>query len=189
MQFKNLIVKNFRNLENVDIEIQNQNVVFGMNDMGKTNLLTALRFLFEREVRNNGFVESDYYDTDIEKEILIQVELNLSDLECDDTSMLIANVGGARNSDESNSFYIQLSSKFDKSEYYGVPILKWGSDLNDLIDIPQKGNFSDLDKIFKVVYIDPSIDLMTIFNKNRRMFFDEMKLSEKDQDKKKKSNV
>lgn len=184
MLFKNLIIKNFRNLESVDVEIQNQNVVFGMNDMGKTNLLTALRFLFEREVRNNGFAESDYYDNDIEKEILIQVELNLSNLDCDDTNMFIANVGGARNSDESNSFYIQLSSKFDGSEYYGVPVLKWGSDLNDLIDIPQKGSFSDLDKIFKVVYIDPSIDLMTIFNKNRRIFFDEMKLSEKDQDKK-----
>lgn len=181
MKLKKLEIKNFRNFYEIEIDITNKNVVFGMNDMGKTNLLTALRFMFEREVRNNGFAESDYLNNDTSKEILIRVELDLSDLESDDTNLIIAKVGGARDSNPTNSFYIELTSKFDGSEYYGHPILKWGSDLESLTEIPQRGNFSDLDSIFKVVYIDPSIDLMTIFNKNRRFLFNEINLSEQDQ--------
>lgn len=179
--FKELKIKNFRNFQDVEIDITNKNVVFGMNDMGKTNLLTALRFLFEREVRNHGFAESDYYNKDTSQEILIQIEINLSDLDSDDTNMILAHVGGAKDSRDSNSFFIQLTSKFDGSEYYGIPLLKWGSDKENMIDIPQNGSFSDLDKIFKVVYIDPSIDLMSIFNKNRRFLFNEVDLSEDDQ--------
>lgn len=181
MKLKELKVKNFRNFQDVEIDITNKNVVFGMNDMGKTNLLTAIRFLFDREVRNHGFAESDYYNNDTSKEILIQMEIDLSDLTSDDTNLIIAQVRGAKDSRPSNYFYIQLTSQFDGTEYYGIPLLKWGSDLENLSDVPQKGNFSELDKVFKVVYIDPSIDLIGIFNKNRRYLFNEAELSEDDQ--------
>lgn len=47
MKFKNISIKNFRNFENINITLDNKNVFFGMNDVGKTNFLYALRFVFE----------------------------------------------------------------------------------------------------------------------------------------------
>ncbi|MFE6167800.1 AAA family ATPase [Viridibacillus arvi] len=44
---KSLTIGNFRNFEKVNIDLTNQNVVFGMNDVGKTNLLFAIRFLLD----------------------------------------------------------------------------------------------------------------------------------------------
>lgn len=44
MKLKTLSIKNFRNFEDISITLSNKNVVFGMNDVGKTNFLYALRF-------------------------------------------------------------------------------------------------------------------------------------------------
>ena len=59
--FKSLQIKNFRNFDNINIDLSNKNVIFGMNDSGKTNMLHALRFLLDYRIRKNGFVESDYH--------------------------------------------------------------------------------------------------------------------------------
>ena len=55
MKFKNIKISNFRNFEHIDISLDNKNVFFGMNDVGKTNFLYALRYLFDREVRKNRY--------------------------------------------------------------------------------------------------------------------------------------
>ena len=39
MKLKTLSIKNFRNFEDISITLSNKNVVFGMNDVGKTNFL------------------------------------------------------------------------------------------------------------------------------------------------------
>ena len=51
MKFDVVTIKNFRNFENTTINLTNKNVLFGMNDVGKTNFLYALRFLFDKDVR------------------------------------------------------------------------------------------------------------------------------------------
>ena len=42
MKFDAVTIKNFRNFENITIDLTNKNVLFGMNDVGKTNFLYAL---------------------------------------------------------------------------------------------------------------------------------------------------
>ena len=49
MNFKSIAIKNFRNFKDISIELTNKNVLFGMNDVGKTNFLYALRFLFDKD--------------------------------------------------------------------------------------------------------------------------------------------
>lgn len=51
MRFRNLSIKNFRNFEDINIDLSNQNIFFGLNDVGKTNLLYALRYVFDKEIR------------------------------------------------------------------------------------------------------------------------------------------
>lgn len=61
MLFKKTRIKNFRNFEDVEIDLENKNILFGLNDIGKTNFLYAIRFLFDRECRKNGLIESDFF--------------------------------------------------------------------------------------------------------------------------------
>ena len=49
MEFKSLQIKNFRSFEDISLNLSNKNIFFGLNDVGKTNLLTALRFVFDRD--------------------------------------------------------------------------------------------------------------------------------------------
>lgn len=36
MELKHLIIKNFRNFENLNIDLSNRNIIFGLNDIGKS---------------------------------------------------------------------------------------------------------------------------------------------------------
>ena len=51
---------------------------WGLNDAGKTNLLPALRFVFDRDTRRNDFIDSDYFEkkTDTPIEILVTVDIS-----------------------------------------------------------------------------------------------------------------
>ena len=55
MEFKKISIKNFRNFEDVEIDITNKNIFFGLNDIGKTNFLYAMRYIFEIHIfyKNN----------------------------------------------------------------------------------------------------------------------------------------
>ncbi|MGG1658709.1 hypothetical protein [Brevibacillus sp. NRS-1366] len=107
--------------------------------------------------------------------------LDLSDFdESEDTKKLVAQAKGARTSENADTFYIKLESEFDEKELFGEPILKWGADLNNLMDIPTRGTSYALDNIFKVVYVNPLIDLEVLFSKHKNIIFDESNNDEND---------
>ncbi|WP_318509111.1 ATP-dependent nuclease [Bacillus sp. T3] len=183
MKLKSLEVKNFRNFEEVNINLTNQNVIFGMNDVGKTNLMYALRFLLDRDVRKNGFKESDYFKNDTSKVISITLGIDLEDRETDnDSKHVIAKVGRARSGTGRNldNFFIRIKGVYDESENLGIPKIYWGNKVDELEELLQNGILSPLDSLFKVVYLDPTIDLESTFSKNRRKLFDQTKLSDSD---------
>lgn len=181
LKLVSLAIENFRNLEEVKVKLTNQNVIFGMNDMGKTNLMFALRFLLDKEVRKNGFKESDYFKNNTDIVIKITLCVDLSDRETnDDSKHIISKVAGARTSDELNLFYFQVKGIYDKSELVGIPKIYWGNRLDNLLEVNQNGIFSSLDNLFKVVYVDPTIDLEKTFSKNRKKLFDQTKLTDND---------
>jgi putative ATP-dependent endonuclease of OLD family len=181
LEFKSLTIKNFRNFEEVKVDLTNQNVLFGMNDVGKTNFLYAIRFLLDRDIRKNGFKESDFFQRNLESEVTIILEVCLKDFESsEDTQFIVSKVGKGRNRENLDTFYFMVTSKFNFNEDIGVPNLSWGNALNSLSPIPANGIFSDLDKIFQVVYLDPAINLEQLFKKNRRSLFNESKLDDDD---------
>ncbi len=79
MKFENIKIKNFRNFEDININLDNKNVIFGMNDVGKTNFLYALRYIFDKDIRKQNFIDSDYYKKDINKNIEILITIDISD--------------------------------------------------------------------------------------------------------------
>jgi len=189
MKLKKLIIKNFRNFENIEIELSNKNVIFGMNDTGKTNLLYALRFLLDRDIRKNGFLNTDFYKNDTNKKIEMILEIDISDRNLDDensfsknSKFLISKIKGARNSDKNlDSFFIKLEADYDDNSLFGNPDMYWGSILENLENIPRIGETYEIDRIFKIMYVNPNTeDLQKIFKRNRKLLFDDKNNNEND---------
>lgn len=186
MIFKRLMIKNYRNFLSIDIDLNNRNAIFGMNDVGKTNLLQAIRMVFDRRIRSKGFIPSDYHKNDTTKQIEIIVELDISDRDNDteqgkDSRFLISKAYNARNNlNAPDSFVIKLEGVYDEKEIFGNPILTWGSTNENLELVPNKGQFFVIDSIFHVEYVSPSSDLESMFKKHKRQIFNSDSKSDHD---------
>lgn len=122
MRFEKVEIKNFRNFENVKIDLANKNVFFGLNDVGKTNFLYALRYVFDKNIRKQNILDSDFYNKQINKPIEIIVTIDISDTADNDCEKLRAMLKGALLSDH-QKVYIKLLAKYNKTEMIAFPIL------------------------------------------------------------------
>lgn len=165
MKFKSIKISNFRNFENISIALDNKNVFFGMNDVGKTNFLYALRYVFDREIRKNNLVDTDFYQRSTSTPIEITICIDISDTTDSDSEKLRAKVKGALLSTH-NSVYIKLEAYYDQTEMFANPILYWGGDEDNLQEIKAKGYSFELDYVFNVIYIDAFVDLYSLFKRN-----------------------
>ena len=165
MKFNSVTIKNFRNFEDISIDLTNKNVLFGMNDVGKTNFLYALRFIFDKEIRKQNFNDTDYYKKNVFNPIEIIISIDISDTEDADSQKLRAKLKGAILSDQ-NIVYIKVKADYNKKEMVGVPVLYWGGDIEDLEEMKVHGTFFEIDYVFNVIYIDAYVDLYALFKKN-----------------------
>ena len=90
MKFNSVKIKNFRNFEDISIDLTNKNVLFGMNDVGKTNFLYALRFVFDKDIRKQNFSDTDYYKKKVNVPIEIDIAVDISDTGNTDSQKLRA---------------------------------------------------------------------------------------------------
>ena len=178
MKFNSVTIKNFRNFEDISIELTNKNVLFGMNDVGKTNFLYALRFVFDKDIRKQNFNDTDYYKKKVDVPIEIVIAIDISDTENADSQKLRAKLKGAILSDQ-DIVYIKVKADYDEKEMIGVPVLYWGGDFEDLEEMKVHGTFFEIDYVFNVIYIDAYVDLYTLFKKNANKLL----VNDKDQDK------
>lgn len=165
MKFEMIQIRNFRNFKDIKIKLSNKNVFFGMNDVGKTNFLFALRFVFDKSIRKNGFSNSDFYNKDTSSPIEIIVKINIKDINDEDNAKIRSRIKGNIRSSQ-DSVYIKLEATYNESEMSADPILYWGGDLSELGEIRTRGYTTDLDSIFNVFYINAYVDLYRFFKKN-----------------------
>lgn len=165
MKFESIKIENFRNFEDIELTLSNKNIFFGLNDVGKTNFLYALRYVFDKDIRKLNFSDSDFHNKQIEKPIEIIVTLDISDTANSDCQKLRAQLKGALQS-KHNKVYIKLLAEYNKSELLALPILYWGGDLDNLQEMKQRGYLYEIDYVFNVIYIDSYVDLYFLFKKN-----------------------
>lgn len=62
MRIANIHIKGFRNFDDEKITFQDKTLIIGANDVGKTNLIYALRLLFDKSIseRDLELSDSDY---------------------------------------------------------------------------------------------------------------------------------
>lgn len=165
MKFENIKIKNFRNFEKINLDLSNKNIFFGLNDVGKTNFLYALRYVFDKDIRKLNLIDSDFHNKNLGKPIEITVTLDIGDTACIDCQKLRAQLKGALLS-EHQKVYIRLKAEYDSQEMLALPILYWGGDLKHLQEMKQRGYMYELDYVFNVIYIDSYVDLQSLFKKN-----------------------
>ena len=187
MQFKSVHIKNFRNFDDVKISLGNKNIFFGLNDVGKTNLMYALLFIFDREVRKNNLIDSDFYCKKTESPIEITIAIDISDHECPNSQKLRAKVHGGMWSEDDPIVYIRLTAMYSNTEGLANPILYWGSNLENLEVMKQKGIFYAIDEVINVIYIDSYTDLQKLFKRNISALL--KNLENKDEDKRVLENI
>jgi putative ATP-dependent endonuclease of OLD family len=179
MTFNKLTIKNFRNFADISIALANRNVFFGMNDIGKTNLLWALRFVFDYNVRKNGFQLTDFHEMNTDENIEIVLTLNLNETNNADNEKIIAKAGTSMVSGE-RILYIKLTSQYQIEQRIYLASLEWGNDIEHLEKVKSNGSFTDLDKIFKVNNIDATINLDEIFKQNFNHLLDKSRDDQED---------
>lgn len=179
MKFEKILIKNFRNFEDVELDLSNKNIFFGLNDVGKTNFLYALRYVFDRDVRKSNLLDSDFHNKNMDKPIEILVTLDISDTSCTDCQKLRAQLKGALLS-KHTKVYIKLHAEYDKTEMVALPILSWGGDKDKLNEMKQRGYMYELDYVFNVIYIDSYVDLYSLFKKNVNQLVKNEEESDKD---------
>lgn len=167
MLFKDIHIQNYRNYKDIKIDIANHNVFLGLNDVGKSNLLNAIRLILDREVRKNNCVETDFYLRNTSEPIIITLSIDISDFESVDTEKIRAKMKGVSLSDE-ETLYIRLTAKYDSLEQVAFPELEWGGDIDNLYPMKGTNSFYELDRVFNVLYIDSSIDMNKVFAKNAK---------------------
>lgn len=168
MRIKSLSVKNFRNFEDIKIELDNKNIFFGLNDVGKTNLLYAVRFLLDRKIRRGNFKETDFHKKDTSKkiEITLVIDSEFNGEESKKESKKIRKIINDNfGNTENNELGIKITSTFDKDINMGLPSMYYISDGNE-IEMRNQGSFYNIDKYINIHYIDSSIDLDEVFSKN-----------------------
>lgn len=179
MKFESIIIKNFRNFEDININLANKNIFFGLNDVGKTNFLYAFRYLLDKDIRKLNLLDSDYHNKKTDISIEIMLTLNIEETNCVDNQKLRAKLKGAVLSSH-KKVYIKLVAEYDQKEMIGIPVLYWGGDCNDLHEMKQKGYLYEVDYVFNVLYIDAYVDLYSLFKRNINSLIKNDKENDKD---------
>ncbi len=100
----------------IELNLSNKNIFFGLNDVGKTNFLYALRYVSDKDIRKLNLTDSDFHNKQIDKPIEIIVMLDISNVENSDCQKLRAQLKGALQSkplttDNKKNFIFELAQK------------------------------------------------------------------------------
>ncbi len=179
--FNKVTIRNFRNFHKIEVELTNKNIVIGMNDVGKSNFLHALRLIFDKKVRFEEICDTDFHQKNTSAPISIIITLDISDESKEDVQKILACVKEARIQEDSKLFYIKLEIESNLSNGY-LKHYTWGDDLGNLKEIKTKGlGYLLLDDVFNVIYIPSHIETAKIFNDIRRNILQEIEYSTNDE--------
>lgn len=164
MKFKAITIKNFRNFADLTVNIGNKNVFFGMNDIGKTNFLYAIRYLLNRDMRKRDLIDSDFHKRNVDEKIIISIKIDITDKASSDTQKLRARLKGAISSADTEAV-ILLEATYNRINKRADITMWWGG--SKLVEVKASvGGFFEIDTLFNVIYINSSVDLNELFKKN-----------------------
>jgi len=134
MILKSVYIKGFRNFKEVTVNFDKHSLILGANDVGKTNLIYAMRILLDRGFSEYDFElkESDYYAYEDTKEIVIRAYFEevkdacvvgrLGEYISDDGKMVLQYTATLENGKTEYQFYIGMSDSNEDLMTKDAPI-------------------------------------------------------------------
>lgn len=153
MRIENIKIRGFRNFKDAYINCTNKNLIIGSNDVGKSNLIYALRILFDKNLTEDqvNLTESDFYMRNKNQRLVIEV--NMSDINED---CLISHFGGSIKDGK-------LKIRYCK-DFFGEYELYQGFDDYNMKKIPGRTYLKRLN----IEYIHTNRDLDSYIKKNKK---------------------
>lgn len=152
MRLEKIHIKGFRNYDDAEIYFQQKSLIIGSNDVGKSNLLYALRLLFDKSIseRDLELLDSDYNAYTQADSIEITVKICEVEEDC-----LKSLFGGALKDGVVIIRY--TNNKRSSYSFY------WGFSEETLIEIPSRQYIKRLN----MQYLDANRNLLSFMNRER----------------------
>ena len=152
MKLQKLYIEGFRNFDSEEISFQQKTLIIGANDVGKTNLIYALRLLFDKTISEHDLELTDSDYNAYSKTDTIRITASLSEVteEC-----LLSVFAGAI---KDGNVVIRYTNS--KNDTYKIFI---GYDENTLTEIPTRQYIKRLN----MQYVDTNRDLMKFLSRER----------------------
>lgn len=118
MRLSKVNIKNFRNFVNEEININEKTLIVGPNDVGKTNLLYAIRMLLDRNLSINDLYFDDNDLNVFSNESKIEIILTFSDIKEKEDSFVYAKLGKYIKDEELTIGYKSFKESVDPGQIY-----------------------------------------------------------------------
>ncbi|MGG1660905.1 ATP-dependent nuclease [Brevibacillus sp. NRS-1366] len=156
-----VLLNNFRNYCNVEVNFNNKSLIIGANDVGKTNLIDAIRLLLDKTLSESDIEPTDEDFCAINASLNFSVILHFTDVEEDCVTAKL----GEHISEETKELYLGYfgfrESPGGKKKY----AIKAGPSVDELIDIPSRHYLKVLN--LKYVGANRQIDSFLRSHKNK----------------------
>lgn len=165
MKISSITLRGFRNFKNATINLESKSLIIGANDVGKTNLLYALRMLLDRNLSEQAIEpkDSDFYVYDETNEFIITIKFS-------DVSENVRVQFRESVSDNGELFLRYRASRNPDTNKKTYQILA-GCDL-DTLEESYKSKYT---KALKIRYISSYRDLYSYIKRERRALMEEAK--------------
>jgi len=172
MKLKEVIIHNIRSLGNVKFELSNYSLLVGENNVGKTNILMALRLFYEDGVKYNRKVDFPKFSSDSESWIELAFETteeeqkSLKDeYKTEDRILRTRRYFQAKDKNlvrnNQSNIYAYESGQLSENLFYGAKNVSQAK-LGDIIYIPATGKTNET---FKLSGSSPFRDILNLIMK------------------------
>lgn len=159
MQLKQVNIKGFRNFKNTEINFTEKSLIIGSNDIGKTNLIYALRILLDKSFSEDDIEpkDSDFYAYENTNEIIITLKFENIVEDC-----ILSKMKGMIS--PNGEMYLQYHATREKDTGNKNYIIRSGFDIDALEELQERY----YRKVLNLKYIGSSRDLNSFIRKERR---------------------
>lgn len=170
MKIEFIRIKGFRNFKNAQFNFNKHTAIMGFNDIGKTNLMYALRLLLDKTLPESSLElsESDFFAFENTSDIKITIKFNevVEDF-------VIAKLKEKISND--NELYLRYITTKDNPDYK----LYIGSSISTLEEIDSRYYL----RAFNLKYVTSTRNLSSFINKEKRYLLEQAKESRTDEEK------
>lgn len=171
MVISKIVIKGFRNFINTEIDFSNVSLIIGKNDIGKSNLLYALRILFDKKISEADLELTDSDFNVYSSDGIIQITAYLSEIT---ETCLVACDAFKGNISKDDTCVIRYQNEKDEDGYK----IYIGQDETKLQEVGSRRYIKRL----SLYYVDSQRDLISFYKQEKKRLLDSSKdrLSEKE---------